>query len=439
MDTSNYIIDPEGEVIIILHNENSPFAQATGDPRTRRKFDFSQFLFCNPLSSQGLTSVPRFSYKPLELSLKEQAGERKDKKKKKKRDKKSKPAVEEPAAEEYAAEETAEVPPMDETAAEEYATEEPAAEEPAAEEPAAEEPAAEEYAAEEAVVEVPFAHSGPRIQVSAKHLMFASPVFKRLLTGGWKESIVYFQKGSVEITAEDWDIEALMIVLRAIHGQNNDIPRKLTLEMLAKVAVIADYYECREPLVFLEDMWIEKVDVKIPLAAPRDLMLWLWIAWFFRLPSHFESATSIAMSESDGYIDSLGLPIPKEVIVSINERREKGINDLIDLLDGTRKAFLLRDRGCCLECSSIMYGALTIQSNDLLLSKPEWPFPNLSYKSLVQTIMAIKSPRWYDSESRYSGYGSSSKHSCPEASFASIFGGLGKSLEGFELNQFTSP
>ena len=144
--------------------------------------------------------------------------------------------------------------------------------------------------------------------------MFASPFFKRLLTGGWKESIAYFQKDSVEITAEGWDTEALLILLRAIHGQYSHIPRKLTLEMLAKVAVIADYYECREILDFLVELWIEKVDEKIPSVASRDLILWLWVSWFFRLPSQFKLSTSIAMSQSDGYIDNLGLPIPEDVI-----------------------------------------------------------------------------------------------------------------------------
>lgn len=127
------------------------------------------------------------------------------------------------------------------------------------------------------------------------------------------------------------------------------------------------------------------------------------------------------------------------IIVSINERREKAIDDLINLLDETRKAFLLGARGCRFECRSIMYGALTIQSNDLLLPKAEGPFPNLNYKSLVQRIMAFRSPQWYNSSSRYSSYGSNSKYCCPEASFASIFGVLEEFLEGLELNQFTSP
>lgn len=42
------------------------------------------------------------------------------------------------------------------------------------------------------------------IQVSAKHLILASSVYQKILTGGWKESITYLQKGSVEITADSW-------------------------------------------------------------------------------------------------------------------------------------------------------------------------------------------------------------------------------------------
>lgn len=332
MDSTAYTIDPEGEVIIILRNANSPFAQLTGDACTRPWFHFSELSFGKPLSSQGLTGIPRFSLKPLDLGLKEQSDEKKYKKdkKQKRRDKKRRVAAEETAVEATAAEvPPAETPASEEPAVEEVAVEEPAVEAtaaevppteaPAAEEPACEEPAVEEVAAEVPPAEAPtadghFNHSCSRIQVSAKHLMFASPVFKRLLTGGWKESIAYFQKGSVEITADGWDVEALIILLRAIHGQCSQIPRKLTLEMLAKLAVIADYYECREALYFLTELWIEKLDERVPPVASRDLILWLWIAWFFRLPSQFKLSTSIAMSQSDGFIDSLGLPIPKDVI-----------------------------------------------------------------------------------------------------------------------------
>lgn len=56
-----------------------------------------------------------------------------------------------------------------------------------------------------------------RIQVFAKHLMLASPVFKKALTGKWKEGSTFVGTGSVEITTEGWDVEAFLILLRILH------------------------------------------------------------------------------------------------------------------------------------------------------------------------------------------------------------------------------
>jgi hypothetical protein len=204
------------------------------------------------------------------------------------------------------------------TVTEEVAVKEPVVEEPVVEEPAVEEPAVEEPAAEEQAAQEP-AETGIaeqldgscfRVQVSAKHLALASPVFKEILMGGWKESLTYLQKGSVEITADSWDIEALLILLHVIHGQYYQTPRKITLETLAKVAVLADYYDCREALDILATTWINALEETIPKSYSRNLVLWLWVSWFFQLPAQFREATSTAMSWSNNWIDNLGLPIP---------------------------------------------------------------------------------------------------------------------------------
>ncbi|KAI7976404.1 hypothetical protein EIK77_000229 [Talaromyces pinophilus] len=154
------------------------------------------------------------------------------------------------------------------------------------------------------------------IQVSAKHLMLASPVFKSMLTGSWKESVTSskLQNGSIEISTDSWDIDAFLILLRIIHCQFNQVPRKLSLEMLAKVAVIADYYKCKEVVQFFSDTWIVVLEGAYVEEYSRDLILRLWIAWFFQLSSQFRTVTSIAMSHSGGLISNLGLPIPNRVI-----------------------------------------------------------------------------------------------------------------------------
>lgn len=230
MDPSTHIIDPDGEVIIVLHNANSPFAHAAED-MVPGKLSHGPPEPHNPISHQE--SIP--------------------------------------------------------------------------------EGAATDDSALETQMCESMSRREFRIQVSAKHMMFASSFFKKTLTGGWKESETYLQKGSVEVTADGWDPEALLIIIRAIHCQYSLIPKKVTLEMLAKIAAIADYYDCKDVLHIITDIWFSSLDEKVT-ASSRDRVLWLWVSWVFKHPTQFTEATSTAMSWSEGFIDARGLPIPNQAI-----------------------------------------------------------------------------------------------------------------------------
>ncbi|KAE8391242.1 hypothetical protein BDV23DRAFT_171818 [Aspergillus alliaceus] len=134
------------------------------------------------------------------------------------------------------------------------------------------------------------------IQVSVEPLILASSVFKKILPGGWKESLTYLQKGLVEIACESWNIEALLILLRE----------------------------------------------KAPTIYSRDVMLRLWDSWFFRLSAHA------------GLITNWELPISDKVIGSMNELRQEAINDVILLLYMTHESLLRGNRGCGFECNSFL-------------------------------------------------------------------------------------
>ncbi|KAE8411025.1 hypothetical protein BDV36DRAFT_289090 [Aspergillus pseudocaelatus] len=298
--------------------------------------------------------------------------------------------------------------------------------------PSTEEPGIQEPVQESAVPD-PLVENYFSIQVFAKHLILASPIFKKILTGGWKESITYLQKGTVEITAESWDLEALLILLRAIHCQHYQVPRKLTLEMLAKVAVIADYYDCKEAVYIWSTIWINALEEKIPKTYSEDLPQWLWVSWAFQLPDQFKESTSTVMSWSDGWINSPGFPIPAEVMEAMNISREDAITNLVTLLHDRREALLSGTRGCGFECSSIMYGALTkeMRSAELFLPRPEAPFPGLNYKDLVRKVQSFKIPRW---DSRTLSYPYHSQHSCFDSSFKNLFGMLNDTIEGLDLH-----
>ncbi|KAF5688929.1 hypothetical protein FDENT_4645 [Fusarium denticulatum] len=97
-----------------------------------------------------------------------------------------------------------------------------------------------------------------RIRVSSKHLTFASKVFSAMLQGPWAEttSSSSFQQSPRQISTSAWDAKAFAIVLDAIHGRVQKIPRHINLALLARIATIVDYYQCYESLELLSDVWL---------------------------------------------------------------------------------------------------------------------------------------------------------------------------------------
>jgi hypothetical protein len=95
--------------------------------------------------------------------------------------------------------------------------------------------------------------------VSARHLMLASPWFRRALSNkSWTEAD-RDEKNRFCIRTSNWDAEAFLIFLNVIHLRNRQVPRSVTLEILAKIAVLVDYYECSEAMDLFSEIWVEKL------------------------------------------------------------------------------------------------------------------------------------------------------------------------------------
>lgn len=148
--------------------------------------------------------------------------------------------------------------------------------------------------------------------VSRRHLVSASPTLDRMLSGtDWKEGTRDENDGLYHVPAEDWDSEALLCVLQILHLRNGQVPRTVSLEMLAKIAVLIDFYDCAEALESFTERWIEHLQVAAPVPSYfcRDLMLWMCIAWVLRLPQEFVQTTTVAIRRDDQELPTLGLPI----------------------------------------------------------------------------------------------------------------------------------
>ena len=131
-----------------------------------------------------------------------------------------------------------------------------------------------------------------------------------MLTGGWKEGDK--DNGLVRRgCAEDWDTEALVIVMNVLHSHYRQVPKKVSLEMLAKIAVIVDYYKIHEALQIIASLWINALKMSLPDAPGRVLILWILVSWVFADAAIFRKVTKVAIlrSKKDTTIPH-ELPIP---------------------------------------------------------------------------------------------------------------------------------
>lgn len=152
-----------------------------------------------------------------------------------------------------------------------------------------------------------------QMRLSSKHLKLASDYFKKMMSHNWKESIP--KDGfSFSVTANGWSEEALLIIMRILHGRTTMVPYIVNLEMLAKVAVVIDYYKCHEATHFFTKAWIGNLNEPLPTSFGRNLLLRFLVSWVFSEADTFRQLSQIIIRESRGPVNTQGLPIPKAII-----------------------------------------------------------------------------------------------------------------------------
>jgi hypothetical protein len=129
-----------------------------------------------------------------------------------------------------------------------------------------------------------------------------SPVFCKMLTGEiWSEGIRQ-DDGKLYITIKDADPHDLEILLTIIHSPHHRYPLEgvCSLERIARIAVLVDYYQCREVTQHMVSKWIRAIAnmTPVPKFICLKLMLWICTSFVFHIYALFKASTTVAIYNS---------------------------------------------------------------------------------------------------------------------------------------------
>lgn len=154
-----------------------------------------------------------------------------------------------------------------------------------------------------------------RMRLSSRHLTLASAWFRAELDGPYSNSATSPTAARPDaprtVQAYDWDVEALLALMNIIHGHNRSVPRSVSLEFLAKFAVLVDYYQCHEVVELFSEMWVSQIESEQHNEqSERDIWLQIMVSGIFSHSRMFKSVTRSAIMLSRGQRYTLQVPCP---------------------------------------------------------------------------------------------------------------------------------
>ena len=162
-----------------------------------------------------------------------------------------------------------------------------------------------------------------KMTVSSKHMCLASPVFKAMLQPGrFREGLYKNAAGQMEVSLPDEEEALIVIILNIVHGHNRRVPKKVGLELLTKLAVLADKYQMVEAIEWCSNTWIDNIIAVEGLPHGdwgdyRDTQRWIAVSWVFKRQKEFSTVTRAAVMASGSSLSEetdSELPIPQKLM-----------------------------------------------------------------------------------------------------------------------------
>jgi hypothetical protein len=168
-----------------------------------------------------------------------------------------------------------------------------------------------------------------RYLVSSSRLRTASPYFESIFKLGFVESNIG-EDGKYHFVAKDFHPEALTHVLNIVHFQGHKVFDEISLEMLAFMCVVVDYYDMKQAILPWSS-WFFKSHSKLEEPSPKkpftlqEHMLWLYVSPYLGLEDTLKSVASKIVFQCPGFTQDFGLPGLDSLLNALFEFRSRRI------------------------------------------------------------------------------------------------------------------
>ncbi|ERS95688.1 hypothetical protein HMPREF1624_07763 [Sporothrix schenckii ATCC 58251] len=294
-----------------------------------------------------------------------------------------------------------------------------------------------------AVVPVP-APAGVRIKVSSKHLSLASPRFRDILaqktaaaanTNGsgkqsngvttppaspnslWRKQAATTtatdeSDGRIHIVLDGLDADATTTVLNIVHGRGGKdrVPKTVSLEALARIAVVVDKLKLQDAVEIYADRWVDELHSKSAPSSKdssRDLVFWIYVAYVFQRDRIFKEATKIAAAQLTGPLPTLpNLPLRAKIAHDIDTQRQAVIGQALDILETAVDKLVQGDLDQDEETTAtdgednnsdtFLLGTLlrTLHRHKLIWPRPPSPYAGVSIAAISHVAHDVQTRAW---------------------------------------------
>ncbi|KAG6202096.1 hypothetical protein E4U35_005478 [Claviceps purpurea] len=224
-----------------------------------------------------------------------------------------------------------------------------------------------------------------QFRLCSRHLSLASPVFKTMLNGVWKESAPPSDWSDCqvryELTATEWDAEDFLLLMNIVHGCNQLVPLFIDLERLGRISVLVDYYQFQKVTQLAVGLWIDKLSGNLPTKYGLECVTWMFVSWVFSRRDIFNKMTLLALRTSEGGLGTIHLPLPPMLLSMVTshlyglsklicfaavmeQKRDHFVDEIFNILGGLCKDLWKGRCGCDLDCRSMLLGSLMNSMDD---------------------------------------------------------------------------